>query len=449
MFESYKWYAKEFSKRLPPFRNTLRFIKDSEKWDPDVIQRFQQEKLKTLVLQACRYSPFYESLLKERLGCKLQEGKIEDINVEHLPLLSREMIRDNYEALRMSKIPKFMTKKLSTSGTSTGIPLIFYEDFKAIPMEHAFITDLWRRIGYQRGERMAKLRGNIVAKHTGGCPWARFGNYLLLSSYHLTERFIDDLFGALKRFRPQWLHVYPSTLYAFCQLSSRDRCRDLRIKGILTSSEKLYSWQRDLFEDYFQARVMHWYGMVEKVVLAGECERSHKLHIYPQYGYFETIPIGGGLAKVVGTSFLNSATPFIRYEVGDIARLSRETYCTKCNRPYPLIEEISGRDQEFVVTKEGLVLPFAEAVGSIHTGMWKNIKKWQAIQEKAGKILFRAQMDSKLRGNKINDITSEFKQRFGDTLDIDVEVQDTFQISNEGKFRYFVQKLNLEEYRKV
>lgn len=82
-----------------------------------------------------------------------------------------------------------------------------------------------------------------------------------------------------------------------------------------------------------------WYGHSEYQILAGECEYSNKLHVYPQYGYTELIPTGKkhingkDIFEIVATGFNNYYMPILRYRTQDYATLADNQKC-KCGRNY-------------------------------------------------------------------------------------------------------------------
>ncbi len=56
--------------------------------------------------------------------------------------------------------------------------------------------------------------------------------------------------------------------------------------------------------------------------------------------------------EVIATGFANRAMPLFRYRTGDVATLRKHAGCS-CGRSRPIIEELDGRIEDYVVTPDG------------------------------------------------------------------------------------------------
>jgi len=439
--------AKRLIPLLPRYRGFARFLAESDRWSAEHLREHQFYELRSLLEHAYTKCPFYKESF-DKVG--FRPGDFTDFKqLESLPILTRADVANRIEDLRATTETGMGVRHVSTSGTSTGTPLSFYENYGAVFYELMFIHNLWARIGHKENDRKVVLRGNVVHTRWNPRPWRRTESSLFLSMYHLTPMSARSYLDMIRRYRPLWLHVYPSALVFFIQLLgekvARQELGSLGIKGVFCGSEKVYDWQRTLIESVVEARVLSWYGMTEKVVLAGECEQCTSLHVYPQYGYLEAIPAADGLARVVATGFLNRATPFIRYEVGDLIRPG-ESGCKLCGRHFHLIDEVLGREGDLIVTKQG-VFPFSFSVASIHNDAWADVAEWQMIQDKPGHLRVvvvprkpdkRPAIDRRIR--------RELERRFQDSLEVDIEWTATLPRGSAGKFQYFVQLLNVGDH---
>src|SRR5204863_7502123 len=114
------------------------------------------------------------------------------------------------------------------------------------------------------------------------------------SNFHMTDA---DLRGYLEHIRtlgPCFLHVYPSSVAALAGFVRRTGAEPpANVHGILAGSETGYPTQRRFVEETLRYRYFSWYGLTEKVVLAAECERSTRYHVWPTYGFFELLDAAG------------------------------------------------------------------------------------------------------------------------------------------------------------
>jgi phenylacetate-CoA ligase len=429
---------------LPEYRDFGRFLADSDKWTAEQLREYQYYELKALLRHAYANCPFYKERF-DRAG--FRPSDFTDFkDLEALPILTRADVAGRCQDMRAEDFWDFGGRQLSTSGTSTGTPLSFGENWGASFRELIFMNNLWGRIGYSENDRKVILRGNVVYTKLNPRPWRKTEGSLYFSMYHLTPVNAREYIEMMRRYRPQWMHVYPSALVFLIQLlgesAARKELGSLGIRGVFCGSEKLYDWQRELIQQTLQARVLSWYGMTEKVVLAGECEQCCSLHVYPQYGYLEAVPGRDGQGRVVATGFLNYATPFIRYDVGDTIVLGKDR-CDLCGRQFQLIENVLGRESEFVVTRNG-VLPFSFSVASIHSGAWADVSEWQMMQEQPGRIrVLIVPTDASKRPEIEHKIRRELQRRFQDALDVDIEWVTRLPRTSSGKFQYFIQTLDL------
>ena len=101
--------------------------------------------------------PYYRRVLDER---GLRPGSIQDLgNLKKLPFVTKEIITDNLCDFVAQNIPKSKLMYVATGG-STGIPLGFYEQRGfSDEREKAFILTLWKRVGFNIGDRSAVFRG--------------------------------------------------------------------------------------------------------------------------------------------------------------------------------------------------------------------------------------------------------------------------------------------------
>src|SRR5690606_34530254 len=107
--------------------------------------------------------------------------------------------------------------------------------------------------------------------------------------------------------------------------------------------------QKNLIQNILNIRMLTWYGHSEKLILAHEGVTCEHYHCNPFYGYAEIIDENGRPAthpgdfgELVGTGFINSRTPFIRYRTGDYAEFVGNT-CPNCGHIGLTFKNIKGR----------------------------------------------------------------------------------------------------------
>lgn len=98
------------------------------------------------------------------------------------------------------------------------------------------------------------------------------------------------------------------------------------------------------------------YTTQEVGYVALQCPQSHSLHVQSENLLVEVLNASGQpcepgeIGKVVVTSLHNFATPLIRYDIGDYARVGNPC---PCGRPSPVLEQILGRQRNMLVLPNG------------------------------------------------------------------------------------------------
>ena len=426
----------------PTFFRRLSFLKESEYWDKDTFCNYQFEQAKDLLVHAMNNVPYYRRLFSDIGFCPQKMQGLDDLR--SLPLLSKETIRDNPAEFVDERMALHSLKKKLTSG-STGIPLTIYESRESYAAFHAFRANLLDRVGYTLHSRAVMLWAFIEIGKRKNLPFMRYGNKLILSIRYLTGEWLYKYYDMLRKFDPDYISGYPSSLTVFSSFIKSNRLSfGKKLKAVITYSETMYEWQRELIEEAFGARVFSMYSMNECAVLGGECEHSTDIHTYPQYGLTEIVESVGGHGEIVATGFTNYTMPLIRYKTCDLVTKFKES-CPKCGRSHKTFRAIEGRVQDFLVGKKGQIIP--RLMPWIKT--LPNVLQIQFLQEDPGKAYLKI-----VRGNAYTDRDTRYiKERLDEMLglmraqiEIEIVFADHIQSTASGKVKMVDQKLDMKNY---
>jgi len=426
----------------PTFFHWLSFLKESECWDKDRFSNYQFEQTKNLLLHATKNVPYYRKLCFDSGFRPQKMQSLEDL--ESLPYLSKETVRDNPGEFVDERVASNSLIEKRTSG-STGIPMTVYESRESHAAFHAFRASLLDRVGYTLNSREVMLWAFIEIGKRKNLPFIRYGNKLILSIRYLTGEWLSQCYDMLRKFNPEFIAGYPSSL---CVLSSFIKSNSLssakKLRAVITYSETLYEWQRELIEEAFDTRVFSMYSMMECAVLGGECEHSTNIHMYPQYGLTELVESVGGHREIIATGFTNYTMPFIRYKTGDLVTGFNES-CTKCGRSHKTFKAIEGRVQDFLVGRNGELIP--RLMPWIKT--LPHVLRFQFLQEEPGRAYLKI-----VRGNAYTDRdTHHINERLDEMLGlmstqiaIEIVFVDHIQSTASGKVKMVDQKLDMRHF---
>jgi len=435
----------------------LRYRLGKEYWDikkflanaqwavEDEIRNWQLQRLRCIVEYAYRHVPGYYSLYKEAGISQSDIKSLTDIKL--LPFVTKELIRDNLKEFTSTKFRKYKLRYVTTGG-STGIPMGFFRTRSNLATERAFMHLSWERAAWRLGDTSAVLRGAFIGSDEQFWKYDRYNGNVLLSSYFLTEQSYSKYLETIIRCKPRHLQAYPSmaTILADLVLARGDAGK-LQFDNILLGSENIYQWQRRKLHLAFPgARLFEWYGQSESVILATMCEYSDQYHIWPFYGLTEVYddngvePKRGEVGELVGTSFWNYATPFIRYRTLDTAKMG-EFGCDKCHRRFQLLDRIEGRLQEMIVTKSGRYITMTAI--NMHSDIFDHVKQFQFYQREPGRLVLNIVKKENYIDRDTDKIRSELMHKLGEDVELETAFVEMIPRANSGKYRFLKQDLQI------
>ena len=429
------------------FRKQYSFLRESQWWDEKRLSKYQLAQLRTLIRHAYANVPYYKQLLD---ASKMTPDAIRDVeDLRLLPCLTKEDVRHNFQSMLARNVATSSLSLMWTGGTSEP-PLRFYADESVFnPSELAFIVSLWNRVGYRFEDKCAMVRGNVPRNSIIAYDYP--DRQLRLSSLAMSSENMQMYIAIIREFQPKFIYGVPSSLSLLARLMKERGIPPFpTVRALLVCSETIYGFQRRLLEEVFNCRVFSWYGHNERTVLGGECEYNNAYHLFPEYGVTELLgrdgePITqeGESGEIVGTGFLNWAMPFIRYRTGDIGTYTSER--CRCGRNYHLLKAVQGREQEYVVTNEGSLIPFSSLAAAYEFDVgWTNkmIEQIQFLQDKKGEIVIRVVKNPHHYDSEVTKYLLDWSQtRFGKSFTGSVNIVKEIPRTAAGKYRYFIQNL--------
>lgn len=423
----------------PVYRRYRRFLRESSRWNVDRLRQYQAERLLDLLRFARRTVPFYS----HRIPANIERVRREDAfrALEDVPLLSKADLSANTGDLWSRSVPRWR-RRIVTTGGSTGVPVEFGIDRGTSVIEWAFITDIWSRIGYRDGDRRLMVRG--VVMHGATLRDRPLLDELQLSAFHVSDERLAPVWDRISRFEPLFVHGYPSAIAELVAWMTATGRRLDSVRGVLCGSEPLLPNQRRVIEDGLGVAISHWYGLSERIVLAGDCAHDRSFHVFPQYGVTETVdPSSGRRAagergEIVGTGFLTRSMPLIRYRTGDLGRLGSDR--CGCGLPYERLFDVEGRGSEgFLVGRTGAQISLTAI--NFHDEALLGITGLQFVQDTPGVAELLLETPSELDDRTEARVHAAFAAKAGDELRVKVRRVDRLERAPSGKVLTIVQKI--------
>jgi phenylacetate-CoA ligase len=406
----------------------------NERLTPAALLAGQTKRLSALVSHAASRVPFYRDLYAAN-GLRIDSFRgLEDL--PSLPIVDKRLLRAAGVAAQSLDAPA-RTVTIWTSG-STGEPFKFQIDRR---------HDQWRKAQYLRpylssGRRLGDKVLRLAANPTNRTPWfSRLGL--------LRERQFDcasdpaSLVAAWRRLTPDVLQGYPASLRSLAHycLETGDRLTPAP-RLVFSDSALLLQDARALAEQAFGTRVIDIFGTFETDNIAFQCAARDGYHIATDSVVLEIVRDGkpapaGEEGEIVVTVLGNRTSPFIRYNLRDIGRLS--TRDCSCGLPFPVLAVIEGRSNDLIALADGRrcmsagvlipLTPFADA-----------IQQYQLRQLQIEHFELRIVPSSRFANVGPERILSAIGSRLGNAR-IDLRLVDVIPADRSGKQRAFVSDL--------
>lgn len=418
--------------------------------DCGLVECYQLERLRELLLLGYRKSDFYRGLLLKAGLSEYGINSFQLCDLQKIPILSKKAITGNVD--RMLVTSRNLVDEVSTSGSS-GRPTVFYLDKDRSVKEWAYIHSYWAKAGFNVNDSRAVLRG-IHIQNVDDQPWEYEGalKELRLSPFHLTEKNMRDYLSEIEKRNIRYLNGYPSALHIlakFAEVAHWDYSG--QIAGIFPISESLHLHQRQEIQQTFpNSKILPFYGLSEKTAFATEVQGYSGLYEFdPTYGITELVDdLGnnvvelGDRGRIVSTGLLHLGMPLIRYDTGDIATLRQIP--THDNGYRIRVSNIQSRwNQEFVVGASGELISISAL--NIHSPNYRSIKEFQFCQDKKGLVDVEVVPQAWAKESDLEEFVKEIQQKVGSTVLFELKTIQEIKRNQRGKTRMIVQKLNTDK----
>jgi phenylacetate-coenzyme A ligase PaaK-like adenylate-forming protein len=413
---------------------------ERDRWSPEEMHDHVENRLRALLLQAFRHSPYYGKQWQAR---GVVEGDLLTFTLEdlgNLPIVSKEALRsDPLAFLSTTARSGGRLSRHQTSG-STGTPVTVFVS-REIQRRSLAVREArsfnWAGVSTRRPRATIGAR-LIVPGDSAVPPFYRHNlaeHQVYLSSFHIAPQNVASYVEGFNRYRPQVLCGMAHSYYLLGQFMLE---QDLKLayqpRAAILGSEKVTSQVRRTVEEAFRTRVFEEYGSVEDCALATECEAG-RLHVSPDFGIVEIVdeqgrPAAPGLpGRLVCTGLVNEAQPLVRYEIGDMAIWSGES-CPCGRRHLPVLEGIVGRTNDVIQLADGRRIAGCDEVFSGVPG----VVEGQVVQHSVREFTLRVVAAPGFGASEEDQLRKALKVRLGD-VDVEIARVATIARTSSGKFK--------------
>jgi phenylacetate-CoA ligase len=427
--------------------------------DPQFAYEQHVASLRALLAKAHRGSPFYRELIENAFGADFDASTVMPADLRRLPVLDKSLMRQAGDA--MLAAPRWQMDSAGTNGSNSEPPFTFFLDKDRSPREMAFVYDAWSRIGFRERDARVRLRGfQLKDSGSGYYDWDPALRELKLAVFPMLPEDVPTYLDQIDRRKIRFLYGYPSAIELLCRhMQKIGRTPRAGIKGILPISEPLFDHQRRLIRDVLgNVAFSAFYGLSEKAAFAIELAGDEGVYEFnPLYGLTELLdenndPViqPGREGRIVGTGFLSTGMPFIRYDTGDFGRLVELP--TRENGERLRVKSLTPRRKpEFLISFNGqrivttMMTLMVSSEGS-NSSLLKGISEFQFFQETPGHVVIRYILDKDGSKADIDRFLAHMTARCQGQLAFDLEPVAQIAAGRNGKRAFIDQRLDVMRY---
>ncbi|WOD45057.1 phenylacetate--CoA ligase family protein [Hwangdonia lutea] len=431
----------DFSLRLKGFpikeaKNHLKYIQSKDNAD---FKSYLETRKQAIVSYHLKHNSFYKNFAKHA----------NPIDWNSIPVMTKQDLQQPLQNRLSEGFSKKNSHVHKTSGSS-GEPFIFAKDKFCHALTWACFMSRynWYDIDLNTSKQ-ARFYGIPLQKK--GYYKERIkdilSNRFRFSVFDLSDSQLKKNVETFKQIRFHYINGYTSAIVQFAKFLKKQNiilkviCPTLKV--CIITSEMLFYDDKKLMETQFGVPVINEYGAAELGLIAFENEQSEWLintddlfveildnnnHVLPN----------GNEGRLVITSLYNKAHPFIRYDLGDIGTLSKNSTLKK-----PMLKKLVGRTNDVVILPSG-----KKAAGLTFYYVTKtvieddqNVKAFIIEQLKLNTFKISYTSDKLISEEKTIEIKQAIETYLESGLTVAFERKDKLLRTNRGKLKQFISHL--------
>lgn len=370
------------------YRPGISRIYKQRKHDISSLSVFDQEKYKSFVfprmkhiaVNAYKNIPFYKELYTQNDVNPERFTSFEDLT--SLPIVCKSDLQSVPLEFRSNLN---IDKSIANTGGSSGQPLSFYIQSDSVAHEWAHMHTIWGKLGYKQSDLKIVFAGRADVR--GIVDYDAVRHQLTVDIYKSPKQIADNLYKVFNKFKPKYIHGYPSAIFDFViwlDISKHPLLELFKryIKGMFLGSEFPSPLLRSKVEQLILCNSVSWYGHTERSVLAYEKHEKYTYSPFVTYGFSEAIKdTNTEQYNLVSTSYYNLASPFIRYNTNDLIN--------------PTIKDgllidfqiSSGRDGDYILDRYKNKIYLTALIFGRHHAIFDYVQHIQIKQVDIGKVV--------------------------------------------------------------
>jgi phenylacetate-CoA ligase len=421
--------------------------------DTDYANDRHLQALRDLLHKAHDNSSFYRDLLDRHFGPGFDYNSAMPADLRRLPILRKSDLEAAGDSVLAE--PHSSVDRVNTSGSNSERPFGFYLDRDRSVREIAFINDSWSRAGFTERDSKIVLRGlGLEGRGRIISEWEPALRELRLSVFPMHRADVAHYADLIDAHGVRYLYGYPSAIDLMARhMIALGRTLKQPLKGVLPISEPVLPHHRATIAAAFGAvPIATFYGLSEKVLFANESMTEPGLYTFqPLYGLAELVddddqPITepGREGRLIGTGFLSTGMPFIRYDTHDRATLVELP--TQANGQRMRVSNIIPRRKpNYLIAADGGRVVTIDLTPE-NSRFFKGIEEFQFLQEWPGSVTIRYIPSEDGTEADALALAADLQDRVRHRIAFSIEKVDNLTGGRGGKRSFIDQRLDLGKF---
>ncbi len=426
-------------------RPTFPYLAELEKtqwYSRNEIEALQLQKLQALLKSAKEHSTWHAKRI-ENSGINIEDLSFDEF--KKMPVMTRADVQQHGDEMAWHGVPGGSFRY--TTGGSTGQPLIFHFGRTRQASDAAGRIRARRWWGVNVGEPEVYLWGAPVELNKTDRIKTirdRLLNQLLLNAFEMSPEKMSDYLKAIQKFNPKCIYGYASSVALLARYARQNgkhiSLPDLKV--VCTTGEPLYPEQRQVISEFFKVPVANEFGSRDAGFIA-HANSHQQMLLLSESNILEVLdPDGnpvkpGELGEAVMTGLCSEAQPFIRYRTGDMVKLSPDS--DKDGRGLHVIEEIVGRNTDFLVHEDGSIVHALAAIYVLRETA--GVERFKITQQAINEFEILIVTNSFWNSDSLKIIEEKFRLRFGQGCKTYIQIVNNIPPEASGKTRQVVSKV--------
>ncbi len=401
------------------------------------IRKLQNKRLYALLNHVYENVPFYTEYMNQINYLPTRDFKDLD-DLKKLPIINKKMIREHgYESF-MSKAYDKTKLNIDHSSGSTGEPFRVYRDKRFYAYQLANYFDVLMRNGYSFTDKMLTF-SSPARLNTGKTMLSKLGLIRRLAvDYNLSP---EESLDIVLKYKPQVIYGNPSSIDLLALEMKQKEIKIDFVKIIYVGGTAVTEGSRELWLNRFGIQPTEVYGAIEFGIMAYTEPHKRGYTLCNNQTAFEFLDSNnqevsiGETGRLILTSLISKAMPFIRYDIGDFAETFTEENKHKENALR--IKRIIGRSSDLAVLPDGRQIAYQHihSIMNLHTG----ISQFKVTQKQPDffEVLIVAESEEYFKSIK-SAIEEKLQKLMGNQTTYKIILTDKILNEKGGKIKTFV-----------